>query len=507
MSQPTQTLRQPVVVVLGHTDAGKTVFLDYHKGDGRSKPGRLAASPRRSGPASSRWRRSERSPGKLLDKSGAQLKIPGLLVIDTPGHEVFSNLRMRGGSAADIAILLVDVQKGLENQTIESIEILKQRKVPVPRRPEQDRHDQGLEEGQHRRARAASSSSSLRSGTTSSRRGSTTSSAALSRLGFDSDAYYRIKDFRKQVSIVPDLGQVRRRAPGAARRPHRPRPAVPHREARRHRRDGPGEGHHPRAAGGGRDRGDREHHPHRGEALRRGQGRPRQEGRRDRVEGQGALHAQAARRDEGPPGQVHPGAGGLLGRGGQARHPGPRRASSRARRSSPSRRRPSSRRSRAEAEKDLEHAGLEERHRRGRREGRQHRRPRGAPPDARPAGDTREDGRHRGHLQEGDNRGRGGRRARPVPGRHNRVRRQGRPRGEGGRQEGTDNHLRRHLRRHRGLRAVGGEEARGGREERALLGHPAREDQGPARVLLQEERPGRLRGRGHRGEAEAQGRG
>ena len=56
--------------------------------------------------------------------------IPGLLVIDTPGHEVFANLRMRGGSAADIAIVVVDVNKGFEPQTIESVNILKNRKVP-----------------------------------------------------------------------------------------------------------------------------------------------------------------------------------------------------------------------------------------------------------------------------------------------------------------------------------------------------------------------------------------
>src|SRR4029078_2777336 len=56
--------------------------------------------------------------------------IPGLVVIDTPGHEVFANLRMRGGSAADIAIVVADVNKGFEVQTIESIEILEKRKVP-----------------------------------------------------------------------------------------------------------------------------------------------------------------------------------------------------------------------------------------------------------------------------------------------------------------------------------------------------------------------------------------
>ena len=53
-----------------------------------------------------------------------------MLVIDTPGHEVFANLRIRGGSAADIAIVVVDVNKGFEPQTNESIKILKKRKVP-----------------------------------------------------------------------------------------------------------------------------------------------------------------------------------------------------------------------------------------------------------------------------------------------------------------------------------------------------------------------------------------
>ncbi len=201
MTQPTQTLRQPVVVVLGHVDSGKTSFLDRIRG--------TAVQAREAGGITQEIGASffpmetlTAICGALLDKSGAQLKIPGLLVIDTPGHEIFSNLRMRGGSAADIAILLVDVQKGLENQTIESIEILKQRKVPFL---------------------VALNKIDMIRGWRKDTTGSLTTAlkqqppewndeleerlynvvGALSRQGFNSDAFYRVKDFRKQVSIVP----------------------------------------------------------------------------------------------------------------------------------------------------------------------------------------------------------------------------------------------------------------------------------------------------------------
>jgi len=123
------TIRQPIVVVLGHVDHGKTTLLDKLRGTSVAKrePGLItqligaSLLPRAN---------VEEICGPLLEQFHFELKVPGLLFIDTPGHETFSNLRRRGGSAADIAILVIDVTKGVEPQTVESINILKSRKTP-----------------------------------------------------------------------------------------------------------------------------------------------------------------------------------------------------------------------------------------------------------------------------------------------------------------------------------------------------------------------------------------
>ncbi|WP_460123631.1 translation initiation factor IF-2 [Stetteria hydrogenophila] len=122
-------LRQPIVVVLGHVDHGKTTLLD--------KIRRTAVAAKEAGGITQHIGASL-VPADVIEKIAEPLKkvipvkliIPGLLFIDTPGHELFSNLRRRGGSVADFAILVVDVMEGFKPQTYEALEILLQRRVP-----------------------------------------------------------------------------------------------------------------------------------------------------------------------------------------------------------------------------------------------------------------------------------------------------------------------------------------------------------------------------------------
>lgn len=129
MSQRQKRLRQPIVVVLGHVDHGKTTLLDKIRGTAvvRKEAGEMTQHVGASlVPASV----IERIAEPLKKVIPFKLEIPGLLFIDTPGHELFSNLRRRGGSVADIAILVIDINEGVMPQTIECIEILKSRGVP-----------------------------------------------------------------------------------------------------------------------------------------------------------------------------------------------------------------------------------------------------------------------------------------------------------------------------------------------------------------------------------------
>ena len=195
------TLRQPIVCMLGHVDTGKTSLLDKIRGSAvqlREAGGltqQIGASffPLDTLVAITR---------QLITDFETTVKIPGLLVIDTPGHEAFANLRRRGGSVADVAILVIDVMHGFENQTYESLEILKSRKTPfIVAANKIDRIDgwrsnenipllASYEKQQPLVKEDLDNRLYIMMGT-------------LSRQGFASERFDRVRDFTKNIAIVP----------------------------------------------------------------------------------------------------------------------------------------------------------------------------------------------------------------------------------------------------------------------------------------------------------------
>jgi translation initiation factor 5B len=122
-------IRKPIIAVLGHVDAGKTKVLDRIRG--------TAVAEKEAGGITQHIGATEvpievimKISGPLIKRYGFDIKVNGLLFIDTPGHEAFTNLRKRGGSIADLAIVVVDVTKGLQEQAKEAISILKSYKTP-----------------------------------------------------------------------------------------------------------------------------------------------------------------------------------------------------------------------------------------------------------------------------------------------------------------------------------------------------------------------------------------
>ncbi|HQA96166.1 MAG TPA: GTP-binding protein, partial [Candidatus Colwellbacteria bacterium] len=103
--------RSPVVVVLGHVDHGKTTLLDWIR----------------------KTKTAEKEAGGITQSIGAYEIIHNgerITFLDTPGHEAFKAMRLRGAKVADMAILVVASDEGLKPQTEESIRILKETKTP-----------------------------------------------------------------------------------------------------------------------------------------------------------------------------------------------------------------------------------------------------------------------------------------------------------------------------------------------------------------------------------------
>jgi translation initiation factor 5B len=194
-------IRQPIVCMLGHVDTGKTSLLDKIRG--------TAVQLREAGGLTQQIGASYfpletlvAITQKLVKNFNVNIQIPGLLVVDTPGHEAFANLRRRGGSVADIAILVVDVMHGFENQTYESLRILKSRKTPFIiaankiDRIEGWRPKEGLAFLQTYAEQQPLVQEDLDNRLYSMM-------GVLSRESISSERFDRVRDFTKNVAIVP----------------------------------------------------------------------------------------------------------------------------------------------------------------------------------------------------------------------------------------------------------------------------------------------------------------
>jgi len=194
-------IRQPIVCVLGHVDTGKTLLLDkIRKSSVQARE--IGGMTQHIGASFFPVEVLAEISGPLLKRVGGDVRVPGLLVVDTPGHEVFANLRRRGGAVADIAILVIDVLKGFEAQTHESIGILKARKTPflvaankidrIPGwRPKQDSTFLSSYVSQDRYVQQALDEQLY------------VMMGKFSEMGFRADRFDRIKDFTRTVAIVP----------------------------------------------------------------------------------------------------------------------------------------------------------------------------------------------------------------------------------------------------------------------------------------------------------------
>lgn len=185
---------------MGHIDSGKTTFLDKIKGSGIAKleAGKIT---QHIGATEITLEVIKKMCSHLFDKFKFDVSIPGLLFIDTPGHNAFDNLRERGGSLADLVVLVVDINKGLQAQDIETLEILKMYKVPFIILA----NKVDLIRGWYQEGKDISLSLSKQSKNVLDTLDELVYKMVgqLYEKGFSAERFDRVSDFKKQIAIIP----------------------------------------------------------------------------------------------------------------------------------------------------------------------------------------------------------------------------------------------------------------------------------------------------------------
>lgn len=193
-------LRQPIVSLLGHVDHGKTTLLDRITGAARAAHEAGGITQHIGAFEVPRTILLRLSHGLLQPE---QVAIPGLLMIDTPGHRSFETMRRRGGALADLAVLVVDVNEGVMPQTRESIQILRREKTPFAVALTKIDLVDGWRDPA---ARASLKAQLQRCGPDYERALDTRLYSVVEELlpfGFSSERYDRVSDFTRNIGIVP----------------------------------------------------------------------------------------------------------------------------------------------------------------------------------------------------------------------------------------------------------------------------------------------------------------
>lgn len=199
-------IRSPICAVMGHVDHGKSSILDFIRNSNivMREAGAITQAIGASIVPMKTITTLCSSCIKSFDSS--KFTLPGLLFIDTPGHAAFTNLRKRGGNLADIAILVVDINEGLMPQTLEAITILKQYKTPFIIAANKVDLIKGF-----RSNPKESILTTIQQNPEYNRSFDMKFYELLGKIyeqGFECERFDRIKDFTKQIAIVPTSAKL-----------------------------------------------------------------------------------------------------------------------------------------------------------------------------------------------------------------------------------------------------------------------------------------------------------